>query len=194
MAARSANANISTSRRDGSVAAAQPDCDHGTRNRSRFGGAHQSEPEELFTSDNRDRVASYSSAPSTRLRRGGSRRMAPPAAIRVRKRAARQTFRCRRWISPRRFSYRHGEVEAPAADGSGEKLAAGGSRRRSRRFTPLRKGEWGGVVIGFDPAMVRDTTIYFAELSTCDFDTPAWPTCDAQIWPTTFRCIVQFPV
>jgi hypothetical protein len=25
-----------------------------------------------------------------------------------------------------------------------------------------------------------------------DFDAPAWPTCDAQIWPTTLRCIVQF--
>jgi hypothetical protein len=37
-------------------------------------------------------------------------------------------------------------------------------------------------------------SIDWVAVSSSDFDTPALPTCDAQIWPTTFRCIVQFPV
>jgi PAS domain S-box-containing protein len=39
-----------------------------------------------------------------------------------------------------------------------------------------------------------ETTLKELFPAASDFDTPAWPTCDAQIWPTTFRCIVQFPV
>ena len=59
----------------------------------------------------------------------------------------------------------------------------GGSARKRRDFGEA--AQW---------VNTRGTSHPFSFDSVCDFDTPAWPTCDAQIWPTTFRCIVQFPV